>query len=94
MWTVRSPSASRSVAARNARPMSLCISWDLPLIRPASLSRGVLVLVARGSMEYSAVTQPFPWPRRKAGTRSSREAAHSTLVAPISMSAEPSANFW
>jgi hypothetical protein len=45
-------------------------------------------------MEYSAVTQPLPWPRMKGGTFSSREAAQSTLVVPISINAEPSAYFW
>ena len=41
-----------------------------------------------------AVTQPRPWPRKKGGTLSSREAAQRTLVRPTSISAEPSANFW
>jgi hypothetical protein len=44
-------------------------------------------------MEYSAVTQPLPWPRRNPGTRSSNDAAQSTLVVPISINAEPSAYF-
>ena len=70
------------------------ISWDRPLIRPASLSREVRVLVERGSIEYSAVTQPLPCPRRKAGTRSSSEAAQRTRVLPTSIRAEPSAYLW
>jgi hypothetical protein len=45
-------------------------------------------------MEYSAVTHPRPSPRMKVGTRSSMEAAQSTLVVPISINAEPSAYFW
>ncbi len=63
-------------------------------MRPASRSRAVRVLVARGNIAYSAVTQPLPWPLKNAGTRSSRETAHNTLVSPTSISAEPSANFW
>src|SRR5262249_30205903 len=47
--------------------------------------------VARGSMEYSAVTQPLPVLRRNAGTESSMVAAHKTCVLPTLMSAEPSA---
>ncbi|MBA7480976.1 hypothetical protein ES707_16444 [subsurface metagenome] len=65
------------------------ISWVLP---PARLSsRGVLVVVERGSMAYSAVIQPFPSPLRKVGTRSSTVTAQITLVCPSSMSADPSA---
>ncbi|MGV3680442.1 MAG: hypothetical protein ACO1PM_12060, partial [Acidovorax sp.] len=37
---------------------------------------------ARGSMPYSAVTQPSPLPRLCGGTRSSTEAVHSTVVLP------------
>ena len=53
--------------------------------------RGVRFMVARGSMEYSAVTQPLPVPRRNCGTESSTEAAHSTRVLPTVMSVDPSA---
>ena len=42
-------------------------------------------------MAYSAVTHPFPLPRRNAGTPSSTEAAQITLVWPTSIKAEPSA---
>ena len=59
--------------------------------RPLVTSRGVRVAVARGSMEYSAVTQPFPELRRNGGTVSSMEAVQSTRVFPISISTEPSA---
>ena len=90
--TVRSPSAAMSVTARSDRPMSRWISCERPLTRPVSRSRDDRVLVARGSIEYSAVTQPVPCPRRKAGTRSSSEAAQSTRVPPISISADPSAD--
>ena len=47
--------------------------------------------MARGSMPYSAVTQPWPAPRRNGGTPSSMLAVHSTRVAPKLTSTEPSA---
>ena len=56
-----------------------------------STSRRLRWRLARGSMEYSAVTQPqpgFTW----GGTRSSTEAVHSTTVSPQRMSTLPSAN--
>ena len=81
-----------SVTARSDRPMSRWISCERPLILPESRSRELRVLVARGSIEYSAVTQPRPCPRRNGGTRSSSEAAQSTRVPPISISADPSAD--
>jgi hypothetical protein len=48
-------------------------------------------MVARGSIEYSAVTQPLPLPRRKDGTVSSIVAAQRTRVFPHSIKTEPSA---
>ena len=89
--TLRSPSAARSTTERKERPINRWISMERPDWRPLDTSRGVRVAVARGSIEYSAVTQPFPAPRRKDGTDSSTEAAHKTRVLPISISAEPSA---
>src|ERR1700738_5594878 len=44
-------------------------------------------------MPYSAVTQPLPVLRRNGGTRSSREAVHSTCVSPNLARQEPSAYF-
>ena len=49
------------------------------------------VFVARGSMPYSAVTQPLPVLRRNGGTRSSTLAVQITLVRPASMKTDPSA---
>ena len=49
-----------------------------PLGRPFETSLGDLVEVARGSMEYSAVTQPAPLPTIQPGTDSSMEAVQST----------------
>ena len=54
-------------------------------------SRSPRVLVARGSMAYSAVTQPSPLPRRQRGTSSVTLAAHSTRVRPNSTRTDPSA---
>ena len=47
--------------------------------------RGVRVAVARGSIEYSAETQPFP-ARAKRRDAVSMEAVHSTRVSPIAIS--------
>src|SRR6202012_4856175 len=60
-------------------------------MRPLTDSRSLRVLVARGSIAYSAVTQPSPLPRRQRGTSSWTLAAHSTRVPPNSTSTEPSA---
>ena len=86
--TVRSPSLLRSMTARSARPTSRWISCERPL--GPRFSRGVRVLVDRGSIAYSAVTQPWPCPLRKGGTLSSTDAVQMTLVAPNSTSTEPS----
>src|SRR5256886_128557 len=86
--TVRSPSLPRSATARSARPTSRWISCERPL--GPRFSRFMRVLVERGSMPYSAVTQPSPWPLRKGGTLSSTVAVQITLVAPNSTSTEPS----
>ena len=88
---VRSPSAARSNTARSERPIRRWISCVRPLCLPRAASRSLRVWVARGSMPYSAVTQPAPEPRRCGGTRSSTEAVHSTCVRPKATSTEPSA---
>jgi hypothetical protein len=67
------------------------ISRVRPLCRPSAASRRMRVPVARGSMPYSAVTQPRPAPRKNGGTLSSTLAVHSTFVCPYSTSTEPSA---
>src|SRR6266699_5250899 len=86
-----SPSAFRSMQARSDRPISREISCVRPPTRPLTDSRSLRVLVDRGSIAYSAVTQPRPPPRRQRGTSSSTLAAQSTLVEPNSTSTEPSA---
>ena len=89
--TVRSPRACMSTTERRLRPMSRCISWVRPPILPRSLSRGVRVTVERGSMAYSAVTQPRPELRSQPGTPCSMVALVSTRVLPSETSTEPSA---
>ena len=54
-------------------------------------SRCERVEVERGSIPYSAVIQPSPWPFRNGGTRSSTLTVQMTFVSPTSMRAEPSA---
>src|SRR5258708_638744 len=87
----RSPSASRSTVARKERPMSGWISAVRPFCLPADASRRVRSSVARGSMPYSAVTQPRPWPLSHGGSRSSSVAVTSTWVSPNFTMQEPSA---
>ena len=89
--TWRSPRAGRSTTERSARPTRRWISCVRPDCLPAAASRAPRVWVARGSIPYSAVTQPEPLPLRKAGTFSSTLAVHSTRVSPNSTSTEPSA---
>ncbi len=67
------------------------ISWVRPPILPRSDSRGERVRVARGSIPYSAVTQPRPELRIQPGTPVSMVALHRTRVLPVSMRTEPSA---
>src|SRR3954454_2607153 len=85
-----SPSALRSMQARRLRPISREISWVRPPTLPLTLSRSPRVLVARGSIAYSAVTQPRPDPLRHLGTPSVTLAVHSTRVLPNSTSTDPS----
>src|SRR6478736_8232531 len=76
---------------RSERPISREISCVRPPILPLTDSRSERVFVARGSMAYSAVTQPRPSPLSQRGTPSVREAVHRTRVLPNSIRAEPSA---
>ena len=88
---VCSPSCSRLIAARSERPINRWISCVRPPWRPRTASRSLRVFVARGSMPYSAVTQPELLPRSQPGTRGSTLAAQSTLVSPKETIVEPSA---
>ena len=91
---VFSPSARRSITARSERPISRLISCVRPPTRPLTDSRSLRVLVAEGSIAYSAVSQPSPEPLRQRGTPSVTLAAHSTRVSPNSTSADPAGCFW
>src|SRR5580658_6940284 len=91
MVIVLSPSALGSTQARSDLPTRREISIVRPPSRPLTDSRSPRVFVARGSIAYSAVTQPSPLPRRQRGTSSATLAAHSTRVRPNSTSTEPSA---
>jgi len=71
-----------STTARSERPISRWISCVRPDCLPWVASRRVRVSVARGSMPYSAVTQPSPEPRRQLGSVVSTEAVTNTLVRP------------
>ena len=86
-----SPSAVRSTAARRERAISREISRVRPLCLPEAASRFIREWVERGSMPYSAVTQPWFFPFRKRGTLVSTLAVQSTRVLPNSTSTEPSA---
>ena len=71
-----------STTERKLRPMRRWISWVRPPILPRSLSLGVRVTVERGSIEYSAVTQPRPELRSQPGTPCSMVALVRTRVLP------------
>jgi hypothetical protein len=79
--SVRSPSArdrSRAQAAAD-EPLDLLRASRLLALRRLAPHR---VLVARGSIPYSAVSQPWPLPFRNGGTPSSTLTVHSTRVCP------------
>src|SRR6266700_5886237 len=87
----RSPKASRLRVVRSERPIRRWISTVRPLCFPAEASRRVRCRVARGSMPYSAVIQPRPWPLSQGGSRSSSVAVTRTWVSPNFTKQEPSA---
>ena len=89
---VRSPSRLMSTTPRRLRPIRRWISCVRPPIEPRAASRWLRSVPARGSMLYSAVTQPRPLPRIQPGTRSSMVAAQMTRVSPTRIRTEPSAN--
>ena len=80
-----------SSTARRERPIRRWISRVRPPCLPLAASRALRVWVARGSIPYSAVTQPCPELRRNPGTPFSTLAVHSTRVPPNSTSTLPSA---
>ena len=88
-----SPSAFMSTTERSERPIRRWISSVRPPWRPDEASRRIRSPVERGSMPYSAVTQPLPELRIQPGTFSSRLAVHITCVSPNFTRHEPSACF-
>ena len=87
----RSPMACRLTTARSERPIRRWISCVRPDCLPRAASRSVRVWVERGSIPYSAVTQPLPLLRIHGGTFSSTEAVQSTWVSPNFTRHDPSA---
>jgi len=59
------------------------------VLAPARASRCLRSPVDAGSIPYSAVTQPRPWPAIHRGTLSCTDAVQITRVSPCVMSAEP-----
>ena len=62
--------------AQRAADQALDLEGAAALLAARGLARAMRVWVARGSMPYSAVTQPSPLPRRNDGTPSSTLAVH------------------
>lgn len=71
------------MTARSDLPIRREISWVRPPMRPLTDSRSERVLVADGSMAYSAVTQPSPEPVRQRGTPVDAEAAQHSRAAKL-----------
>src|SRR5215470_2684088 len=61
---VFSPSALKSTTPRSERPIRRWISTVRPSGRPLETSRCLRSPVDAGSIPYSEVTQPRPWPDR------------------------------
>ncbi|OEI69225.1 Uncharacterized protein Cus16_1063 [Curtobacterium sp. ER1/6] len=88
---VFSPRPFMSTTARSDRPIRREISCVRPPTLPLIDSRCMRSFVERGSIEYSAVTQPEPLPAIQRGTPFVKDAVQSTFVLPNEMSALPSA---
>ena len=69
--------------------MSRWISTVRPSGRPLVTSRCFRSPVEAGSIPYSAVIQPRPWPIIQRGTDSCTDAVQITRVPPQAISAEP-----
>src|SRR5690606_23492198 len=91
LMIVVSPDALVPMRARRLRPTRRQLSWARPPTRPFTDSRSIRSLVERGSMAYSAVTQPAPLPVSQRGTPFVKLAVQSTRVLPNEMRALPSA---
>src|SRR2546429_240521 len=88
-YTVRSPSAAKSTTPRIDRPIRRWISTVRPSRRPRVTSRCLRSPVEAGSIPYSAVSQPRPWPASHFGTDSCTEAVQITRVPPGATAAQP-----
>ncbi len=86
---MRSPSALKSMITRSERPIRRWISIVLPSWRPRVASRCLRSPVEAGSIPYSAVTHPLPWPAIQRGTLSCTEAVQITRVSPAEINADP-----
>src|SRR5437764_8442956 len=86
---VRSPRPAKSTTPRMERPIRRWISTVRPSGRPRATSRWLRSPVDAGSIEYSAVTHPRPWPFIQRGTSLTAEAVQITRVPPAEMSADP-----
>ena len=82
---------SKSITARSERPISRWISTDRPSTLFAEVARCLRVSVEYGSIEYSALSQPFGGSRAfiHVGTRFSAVAAHMTFVFPKDTKTDP-----
>ena len=89
--TWRSPRSRMSHDARRARPIRRWISTVRPLCLPFAASRSTRSGDEPGSIEYSAVTHPFPFPFIHRGTSASTLAVQSTRVRPKLTSTLPPA---
>ena len=74
---------------RRLRPIRRWISTVRPSGRPFATSRCLRSPVEAGSIPYSAVIQPRPWPASQRGTDSCTDAVQITRVPPQLISAEP-----
>src|SRR5215211_6301840 len=74
---------------RRLRPISRWISTVRPSGRPLETSRCLRSPVEAGSIPYSEVSHPRPWPTIQRGTDSCTDAVQMTRVSPQEISAEP-----
>ena len=79
----------KSTTPRSERPIRRWISTVRPSGRPLVTSRCLRSPVEAGSIPYSDVSQPRPWPAIQRGTDSCTEAVQITRVSPQEISAEP-----
>src|SRR5262245_5139408 len=86
--SVRSPRSSMSTMARIDRPISRWISLVRPSVLPER-SRGFRLSVEAGSIPYSAVIHPCPFPSSHWGTECSMLTVQRTRVSPNETRTDP-----